>query len=321
MSNKNISNFNTNYRWGEKSSLPSLASNIDVARLREARSMLVDEPLFNTAFTTPPAASKFDSKPQKPSKKFKAFNEDPGEKFNKETQINLQPGIESYIINTIKLNKILSSGLGFDQIDYFTKKSKIQMPAKKETHHNKNPTINTDQEARKCLKQFITIMSMHCGFLGDLERYLKLFGVINLKFGLIYKIIATTESSFDVLIDILESYILPIFKILKNLQTIHQFDLNKPEPKHSMVQTDYYSSSLYLKQALSELGIGTVADIKQFYVNDIIKYHRETFQKVNKLYTEFKLRKKAERKREKIDSDVKNECEVKVEEFIRENDL
>ncbi len=112
-----------------------------------------------------------------------------------------------------------------------------------------------------------------------------------------------------------------MFKILKNLRSIHQVDLNKPEPRHSLVQPDFYSSSLYLKQALEELGIGTIADIKQFYVNDIIKYHCETFEKVNRLYREFKERRLAEKKRQKIGSDVKTECEVKVEEFIRENDL
>jgi len=168
MSDKNISNFQTNYRWGEKSSAPKLASSIDIARLREARSMLVDEPLFNFSFSTPHSSANMDSKPQKQRKKPKLFREDPDEKINKQTQINLQPGIESYIINTIKLNKILNSGLAFDQIDYFTRKPNEQVPAK--TRNKKILCIQTDKDARICLKQFITVMSIHSGFIGNFNK-------------------------------------------------------------------------------------------------------------------------------------------------------
>ncbi len=49
-------------------------------------------------------------------------------------------------------------------------------------------------------------------------------------------------SSLEILVDLLESYILSIFKIFKNLKSIHQVDLNKKESKTSLVQNNYYST-------------------------------------------------------------------------------
>ena len=51
-----------------------------------------------------------------------------------------------------------------------------------------------------------------------------------------------------------------------------------------------------MKQAFEELGIGTVDDLKNFYQNEIINYHHDTFKKVTKLYEEYKKRKQAEKK-------------------------
>ncbi len=79
-----------------------------------------------------------------------------------------------------------------------------------------------------------------------------------------------------------------------------------------------------MKQAFEELGIGTINDIKNFYLNDIINYHQETYKKVCKLYDEFKAKKHAEKisatQQTQFD-DIKTEAELKVDEFIRENDL
>jgi hypothetical protein len=50
-----------------------------------------------------------------------------------------------------------------------------------------------------------------------------------------------------------------------------------------------------MKQAFEELGIGTVEDLKNFYQNEIINYHHETFKKVSKLYKDYKARKLAEK--------------------------
>lgn len=79
---------------------------------------------------------------------------------DKQTQINLQPTIDSYIINTIKLNRILNSGLDFDQIEFFSNKSKL----KERTTQKKPVIVNTDKDARHVLRQFITVMSIHTGF-------------------------------------------------------------------------------------------------------------------------------------------------------------
>lgn len=94
------------------------------------------------------------------------------QRTDKQTQINLQPSIDSYIINTIKLNWILTSGRSFDQISYFSNKPK---EVKSEcTKQRKNAIqIHTDNDARHHLKQFISVMSIHCGFTGEFNNFLK----------------------------------------------------------------------------------------------------------------------------------------------------
>lgn len=83
-----------------------------------------------------------------------------------------------------------------------------------------------------------------------------------------------------------------------------------------------------MKQAFDELGIGSVDAIRNFYQNDIINYHQETFKKVTKLYDDYKARKLAEKLKREVKNNTqtklshwKTEGEIKVEEFIRENDL
>ena len=71
---------------------------------------------------------------------------------------------------------------------------------------------------------------------------------------------------------------------------------------------------IFTRQAFEELKIGSIEEIKNFYLNDVIHYHNETFKKVSKLYEQFKEKKLAEKL-------AKSEGELKVEEFIRENDL
>ena len=83
---------------------------------------------------------------------------------------------------------------------------------------------------------------------------------------------------------------------------------------------------MYTQQALKELGIVSLLDIKNFYLNDIINYHQETYKKVYKFYEQFKLRKFTEKEQEAFGSldsrkNIKNEGEIKLDEFIKENDL
>ena len=90
---------------------------------------------------------------------------------SKDESNRLEPNIDSYIVNTIKLNRILRNQVSFDQIDFFTKptKKKINSSAAwKKT--NSIPTSSSTQqvilsskEVRECLMNFIVIMSLHCG--------------------------------------------------------------------------------------------------------------------------------------------------------------
>ena len=72
--------------------------------------------------------------------------------------------------------------------------------------------------------------------------------------------------------------------------------------------------------------------LKEFYLNDVIQYHRQTYKKVNKLYQEHKKKRMAERLAKKsgqqqMDAEAsdlaenKTDNEIKMEEFMRENDL
>jgi hypothetical protein len=84
-----------------------------------------------------------------------------------------------------------------------------------------------------------------------------------------------------------------------------------------------------MEQAISEFGLGSVKDIKEFYINDVVIYFRETYRKVNKLYDEYKERKaqKQQQAAKCKDSDnksdflnTKNENDA-IDEFMKDNDL
>lgn len=81
-------------------------------------------------------------------------------------------------------------------------------------------------------------------------------------------------------------------------------------------------------QALEESGIGTIDEIKTFYTNDIIHYYRQTYKKVSKLYDEYKAKKLADNiekssnlKNEAENINLKNEHDLKLEQFMKDNDL
>ncbi len=80
------------------------------------------------------------------------------DKFN----YKFQPSIDSYIINTIKLNQILKNRISFDQVEFFSKRN-----SKNEKRSNRNSIlIKKDDDARDSLKKFICIMCIHSGFNG-----------------------------------------------------------------------------------------------------------------------------------------------------------
>lgn len=288
-----------NFKWAQLNP-EKLNRNVDIKRLIEPRSMLIDVPLLpfliaqinlkindkNKNRTYPSSLNKIkssDNKTNRTAKKGKTLKE-------QQTQLNLQPSIDSYIINTIKLNRILNNDLTFDQIEYFATKTNNN----EKRSIKKLKSIRTDNEARNELKQFIMVMCIHTGF------------------------VEINSSCFEILVDLLESYVLSIFKILKNLQNIHQTDLNSIA-NSSLVKNSWYSSHRFTKQAFQELGISTIQDIKNFYLNDIINYHQDTYGKVSKLYEQFKSKKLATKAIS--DLNTKKEGESKVEQFIKENDI
>ena len=81
-------------------------------------------------------------------------------------------------------------------------------------------------------------------------------------------------------------------------------------------------------QALDESGIGTIDEIKTFYTNDIIHYYRQTYKKVSKLYDEYKAKKLADNMEKSsslntgaANNNLKNEHDLKLEQFMKDNDL
>ena len=69
-------------------------------------------------------------------------------------------------LNTIKLNQILKNDVPIEQIDFFFQKQNKKSHKKQATDKAQTLHITNDQEARHYMKQFIVIMSLHCGFVG-----------------------------------------------------------------------------------------------------------------------------------------------------------
>lgn len=75
-----------------------------------------------------------------------------------------------------------------------------------------------------------------------------------------------------------------------------------------------------------ESGFGSISEIKEFYLNDIILYYRNTYKKVNKMYEEYKARKNGDilkssdkclgNNNNKLENDVND-----LDEFMKDNEL
>ncbi len=77
---------------------------------------------------------------------------------------------------------------------------------------------------------------------------------------------------------------------------------------------------------MEESGIGTIEDIKKYYMNDIIHYFKQTYAKVSKLYEEYKAKKLEKESSNLIENDsnimqLKSENDLKLEQFMKDNDL
>jgi hypothetical protein len=148
--------------WGEikRERLPK---EIDLHKLKQAKPTLVDEPLL-------PSMLNIDTAKLSNLASYQTRNgdkqSDAAAVDQKPAKISLQPSIDSYIINTIKLNQILKNQVPFDQVDFFFKKPAKKTISKKQAKIR----VSNDEDARHYMKQFITIMSLHCGFVGRKNR-------------------------------------------------------------------------------------------------------------------------------------------------------
>ena len=85
------------------------------------------------------------------------------QQISKIKRYKFRPSIDSYIISTIKLNQVLRDKTPFEEVDFF-RKSKRKNAKKLKINRGNYPKITTDEDARFHLKQFISIMAIHCGF-------------------------------------------------------------------------------------------------------------------------------------------------------------
>ena len=147
--------------WG-KIKLQRLPSNVSLKTMKQTvRPILIDEPILPSILNI--ENSNTNEKGVKNAPQFRS-------KTSKVTENNgfeqLQPSIDSYIINTIKLNQILNSNVPFERVDFFVKSKSCEQISSKRKQAPKAARVNTDEEARHFLKQFVIIMCLHCGFDG-----------------------------------------------------------------------------------------------------------------------------------------------------------
>ncbi|CAF1068702.1 unnamed protein product [Brachionus calyciflorus] len=282
-------------KWGEVK-LEKLPKELDLRRFRQAKPVLPEEPILPTLIS--PDLNIFN---QIQSLKLDSSNKNQNEKSpneqTKDKKYKFRPSIDSYIINTIKLNQVLKDKVPFEEIDFFLK-SKRKNPKKLKSTKSTLPKVNTDEDAKVYLKQFISIMSIHCGFSQ------------------------ISSLALDTLVDVMDHFLESFFKLLKNLSHVQPFDVNKNEIEGF---TNHYSSEYFIEQALVESGIGKINDIKEFYINDILLYYKDTYKKVSKLYDEYKARKNAESKDHNQESDSflqnKLEDDIHLEQFMKDNEF
>ena len=165
-----------NLKWG-KIKLERLSDHIDVEKLKHPKSIEIDEPFLPSHLTCDIHLNdSLDSiKIPNDSVSGKIVTE-----MSNKSQIakknKLNPNIDSYIINTIKLNQLLKENYTFDKIDAFfkckkAKKKGVSEKANVNKHKQlvrkmKNPIIHSNESARSSLWQFVVIMSLHAGFDG-----------------------------------------------------------------------------------------------------------------------------------------------------------
>ena len=144
--------------WG-KIKRERLPKEIDLSKIKQAKPTLIDEPLL-------PSILNIGSPQLSHSHVSHSYDSKHSRKKFTSNSTNLRPSIDSYIINTIKLNQILKNDVPIEQIDFFFQKQNKKSHKKQATDKAQTLHITNDQEARHYMKQFIVIMSLHCGFVG-----------------------------------------------------------------------------------------------------------------------------------------------------------
>lgn len=87
----------------------------------------------------------------------------------------------------------------------------------------------------------------------------------------------------------------------------------------------------YVEQALQELGLGSIKNLKDYYLNDIVVYYRTTYDKVNKMYEAYKKSKMGLKPDgntdlnlgSQMDTDQRetNHSDLEIDEFMKNNEL
>ena len=154
-------------RWGSFS-VSKLPADIDLTRLKQARMIVADEPPLlpfqvesidrNTSAATTAAAA---ATATASAETFKTFDAAKVDGNDKAFRVTLQPSVDSYIINTIKLNRLLKQNVTFDRLTFPSKKKK------KPSSSSYVSKISSDDEARFHLRRFAKIMLLHGGFDGN----------------------------------------------------------------------------------------------------------------------------------------------------------
>jgi hypothetical protein len=152
--------------WGDLK-LDKLPKEIDIKRLKQVRPVLTDEPLLPSILTADVSPSSADlDKSSSSNKKSKSSKKKTTTAPTTTATTAANATIDSYIVNTIKLNQILKKRTSFDQVEFFKRSLKQNSRAKNDQNVAPAVTINSDEQARFYLKQFVTVMCLHIDFTG-----------------------------------------------------------------------------------------------------------------------------------------------------------
>lgn len=145
--------------WGEVTSRRLGHDDELITLCHRIKPVAVDQPSLAILLDhSAPTQSSLDSQP--------ADNNQASSSSSSTTNLKIRPNIDSYIINTIKLNQLLRNRITFEQVDSFFARSNAQNNNKQSnrTVKSSQPRVESDQDARHYMRQFIVILCLHSGF-------------------------------------------------------------------------------------------------------------------------------------------------------------